>query len=74
MISRLCIVGLFCEIENNRKLIDSFLKVLNLRCFFVDLKPTEAYFIYTVLQCDLPPLRPHCGEAPGGDSNPELAI
>ena len=28
------------------------------------------YIIYTVLQCDLPPLRPHCGEAPGRDSNP----
>ena len=27
------------------------------------------YIIYTVLQCDLPPLRPHCGEAPGRDSN-----
>ena len=28
------------------------------------------YLIYTVLQCDLLPLRPHCGEAPGQDSNP----
>ena len=27
-------------------------------------------FFCTVLQYDLPPLRPHCGEAPGLDSNP----
>ena len=32
------------------------------------------YFIFTVLQCDLPPLRPHCWEAPGRDSKPERAI
>ena len=31
------------------------------------------YIIYTVLQCDLPPLRSHCGEAPGRDSNPGRA-
>ena len=31
------------------------------------------YIIYTVLQCDLPPLRPHCGEALGRDSNPGRA-
>ena len=31
------------------------------------------YIIPTVLQCDLPPLRPHCGEAPGRDSNPGRA-
>ena len=28
------------------------------------------YIIYIVYQCDLPPLRPHCVEAPGRDSNP----
>ena len=27
-------------------------------------------FLYTVLHCDLPLLIPHCGEAPGQDSNP----
>ena len=26
------------------------------------------FIIYTVLQCDLPPLRPHCGEARDGRS------
>ena len=26
-------------------------------------RPRVLYFICTVLQCDLPPLRPHCGEA-----------
>ena len=31
------------------------------------------FFSSTVLQCDLPPLRPHCGEAPGRDSNPGRA-
>ena len=31
------------------------------------------YIIYTVLQCDLPPLRPHYGEAPGRDLNPGWA-
>ena len=30
--------------------------------------------IYIVLQCDLPPLRPHCGEAQGRDLNPGRAI
>ena len=40
-------------------------------CFiFIFLQPTEAWFFYyiicTVLQCDLPPIRPHCGEAPPG--------
>ena len=42
---------------------------------------SETFFIFikfyniipTVLQCDLPPLRPHCGEAPDQDSNPGLA-
>ena len=29
------------------------------------------YIMYTVLQCELPPLRPHCGEALGLDSNPD---
>ena len=28
------------------------------------------YIIHTVLQCDLSPLRPHCGEAPDRESNP----
>ena len=32
------------------------------------------YISYTGLQCDLPPLRPHCGESPGWDSNPGRAI
>ena len=32
------------------------------------------YIIYTVLLCDLPPLKPHCGEAPGRDSNPGRAV
>ena len=31
------------------------------------------YIIYAVLQCDLPPLRPHCGEAPDRDLNPGQA-
>ena len=31
------------------------------------------FIIYTVLQCDLPPIRPHFGEAPGRDSNPGRA-
>ena len=35
--------------------------------FFIDLQPTEAWgfntlFICTVLQCDLPPVRPYLGE------------
>ena len=44
------------------------------------LQPTEAqllfYIICTLLlvKCDLPPLRPHCGEVPGRDSNPERVI
>ena len=32
------------------------------------------YIIYTVLLCDLPPLKPHWGEAPGRDSNPGRAV
>ena len=34
--------------------------------FFIEYSPLGLgfeYFIYTVLQCDLPLLRPHCGEA-----------
>ena len=31
------------------------------------------YFIFTVLQCDRPPLRTSCGKAPGRDSNPGWA-
>ena len=32
------------------------------------------YCSSTLLQCDLPLLRPHCGEALGRDSNPKRAI
>ena len=33
------------------------------------------YTICTVvLQCDLPPLRPHCGEATGRESNPARTV
>ena len=31
------------------------------------------FIIYTVLQFDLPPLRPQCGKVPGRDSNPSWA-
>ena len=41
--------------------------------FFLNLFIGVYYIIYTVLLCDLPPLRPHCGEAPGRDSNPSRA-
>ena len=44
------------------------------RYFLIFLFTAYQYFIYTVLQCDLPPLRPSCGEAPGRDSNPGWAI
>ena len=30
--------------------------------------------IFILLECDLPPLRPQCGEAPGRDTNPGQAI
>ena len=42
--------------------------------FYSPLRPRILYFICTVLQCDLPPLRPHCGEAPGRESNPGRVI
>ena len=42
----------------------------NANFFFLNLFIGFYHIIYTVLQCDLPPLRPHCGEAPGRDSNP----
>ena len=33
-----------------------------------------AHLECTVLQCDLPPLGPHCGNSPGRDLNPGRAI
>ena len=33
--------------------------------FFLNLFLGFIIFFYTILQCDLPPLRPNCGEAPG---------
>ena len=33
-----------------------------------------SFYYITVLQCELPALRSHCGEAPGRDSNPGRAI
>ena len=51
-------------------LADHFCKQTNLIIFFfVELQPTEALgfntlSMYSVLQYDLPPLRPHYGEAP----------
>ena len=55
---------------------------------FTELKNTSYFYFYSppgpigfslyihtvVLQCDLPPLSPHCGEASGRDSNPGWAI
>ena len=38
--------------------------------FYSPPRPGFYYIIYTVLQCDLPPLRPHCGEAPGPGFEP----
>ena len=39
--------------------------------FFFSFLTAISYIIYIVLQCDLPPLRPHCGGGPAGrDSNP----
>ena len=32
------------------------------------------YYLYSILQCDLPPLRPHSGEATGRDSNPKRKV
>ena len=45
----------------------------------IDLQLTEALgfntlFIRYYSKCDLPPLRPHCREAPGRDSNPGRVI
>ena len=30
------------------------------------------YIIHTVIQCDLPPLRPHCGPGPRFEPGPKL--
>ena len=43
--------------------------------FYSTPRPRGFHFIIcAVSQCDLPPVRPHCGEALGPDSNPEWAI
>ena len=51
---------------------DHWLKIIPY-IYFLNLFSGFYYIIYTVLQCDLPPLKPQCGEAPGRDSNQDRA-
>ena len=68
----------FLEIEKKSSLLYfDFPNLISFSFFFLDLQPKKAWgfnFICTVLQCDLTPLRSHCGEAPARESNPGCAI